>query len=164
MSVADLLLSHTDGISVWPYSGKGPGEPEGPHSHLNPPHMTNALLRGLSSSLPCSLYTYLTISKLGITNSNHLNYWSTVREITANYVFTGGYQKATAFIAKLLLFYVPLSHSGVSSLCNLLSRGEAYKFPVHPPSSFCPWKLRSAGSKLGSSGSTREQQNQRRDL
>lgn len=112
--------------------------------------LSHPTLRCLSLTLPSSLYTYLTISKLGIRNSNHFNCCSTYREITANFVFTGGCQKATAFTAKLLLFYVPLSHSGfVSSLCNLLSRGEAYKFPVHAPSSFCPWKLRLARSELG---------------
>lgn len=36
----DLLLSQMDGISVWPCSRKGPAEPEGPHSHPNPPHMS----------------------------------------------------------------------------------------------------------------------------
>jgi len=86
----------------------------------------------------------------GITNSNHVNCCSTIREITARFLFTGRYRKATAFTAKLLFLYVPLSHSGfVSSLCNLLSRGEAYKFPVHAPSSFCPRKLKSGCSELG---------------
>lgn len=38
--MADLLLSQMDGISVWSCSGKGPAEPEDPHSYPNPLHMS----------------------------------------------------------------------------------------------------------------------------
>lgn len=153
VSVAGLLLSHMDRLSIWPYSGKGPREAEGTHSYLNPPHTTKALLHGLSSPLPSSSYTYLTISKMGITNSHHLNCYSRVREITADSDFffcTGGYQNATPFATKLLLFHVPLSHSGfVSSLCNLLSRGENVYISCACSQQFLRLKAQTSAQRTG---------------
>lgn len=141
--------------------GKGSWRPP---SHCDPHHMTNALL----CCLPL-LYHSLThlsyIPKLGITISYHANQCSAVREITEKFTFTVGYQKETAFTTTPLLFYVCFHILFfVSFLCNLLSRREAYKFPVHALSIFALKRSDQHAVSGGSAELTQERQNQHCNL
>lgn len=149
VSVAGLFMSHMDKLSVWPYSGKGPGEPEGAHSYLNPPHTTNAVLHGLSLPLLSSSYTYPTISKMRIANSHHLNS-----------ILQSGKLQQILFVQAVIKMQPLLQQNCSYFMCHfhilvlfplsvIYSAGEkSYKFPVPSPSSFCPWKLRAALSEV----------------
>lgn len=144
---------------LW-WGARGAGGPH--HTAIHTTWQTRCCI----ASLFCTILLHTSyIPKLGITISYHANQCSAVREITEKFTFTVGYQKETAFTTTPLLFYVCFHILFfVSFLCNLLSRREAYKFPVHALSIFALKRSDQHAVSGGSAELTQERQNQHCNL